>query len=316
MALQRVTLRATELRCIAQSEGSGGSEPYLWLTFFAFGAEPVPGQTGPVATITPSYDNFRTDIPNGIKAGQAIALPQFFAAGSFDFDMDLTSQPKMMGCVAVLMEEDDTPDSSIGLGYGAYAKEMDKQLNDLVRKRIQSGDLGPITDDEIQAIKDAVYAKVEEAVGSNQSWWNALTDQDDNIGFTFKTFTDSEIQFQYFDFPEIANGDRSDRFVLSGGLSLGPVPADPVDTCSVQRSAVDAKKAEIAAYQLRIAALQSRLLHATPQEKAGIVADIQEFSALETQAESQLPSLQAALDACIAHHHHGDVLHTNVVVTN
>lgn len=54
MALQRVTLGLTELRCIAESDGSGSSEPYLWTTYFALGAQPLPGQTGPMATITPA----------------------------------------------------------------------------------------------------------------------------------------------------------------------------------------------------------------------------------------------------------------------
>jgi hypothetical protein len=61
MALQRVTVGLTELRCIAESDGSGSSEPYLWVTYFAVGAQPLPGQAGPVATITPAYDAFRSE---------------------------------------------------------------------------------------------------------------------------------------------------------------------------------------------------------------------------------------------------------------
>jgi hypothetical protein len=315
MALERVTLRVTELRCIAQSEGSAGSEPYLWLTFFAFGAQPLPGQTGPVATMTPSYDSFRTGIPDNIKAGQAVTVPAFYATASFDFDLALTT-PKFVGCVAVLMEQDDTPDSSIGLGYGAYAKAIDKQLNDLVNKRIQAGDFGPITDAEIKSIKDAVNAKVTEAVGSNQSWWNLFTDQDDNLGVTYKTFTDSEIQSQYFDFPEIVSQDASDRFALSGGLSLGPVPTDPVDHCATLRAAVNAKKAEITSLQLRVATLQNQLQNATPQEKSGIVADIKKDNDLLTQAEAELPALQGALDLCTSHHHLSPVIDPAIVVVN
>lgn len=313
MALERVTLRVTELRCLAQSEGSTGSEPYLWLTFFAFGAQPQPGQTGPVVTITPSYDSFRSGIPDNIKAGQAVAVPQFYSTASFDLDLALTT-PKFVGCIAVLMEQDDTPDSSIALGYGAYANEIDKQLNALVTKRIQATNLGPLTDPEIQAIKNAVNTRVQDAVGSNQSWWNLFTDQDDNLGFTYKTFTDAEIQFQYFDFPEIASQDGSDRFVLSGGLSLGPVPVDPVDHCAAQRAAVNAKHAEITSLQLRIATLQNQLLHATPQAKSAIAADIAAAGLLVTQAESELPALQSALDSCTSFHHHTPIIDPGILV--
>ncbi len=314
MALQRVTLRLTELRCITQSEGSGGSEPYLWVTYFAFGAQLLPFQTGPMATITPAYDAFRTEFPNNMKAGQVTTIPPFLATASFD--MDLEAQHKLVGCLAVLMEEDETPDSSIILGRIAYSKEIDKQLNDLVKKRILAGDFGPVTDEEINTIRKAVKAKVEEAIGSNQTIWNIFTNQDDNIGFTHKGFTDSEIQFQYFDFPEIVSDDSSNRFVLSGGLSIGPVPTDPVDLCATQRAAVKAKKDEINSLQTRVTLLQDQLHHATPQQKAAIVAEIKATNGLIAQAEAELPTLQAALDSCISHHHGHDVHIDPTIVVN
>jgi len=301
MALQRITLRLTELRCITQSEGSGGSEPYLWVTYFAFGAQQLPFQTGPVGTITPAYDAFRTEFPDNMKAGQVANIPAFLATASFDIDLEV--EHKLVGCIAVLMEEDDTPDSSIILGRIAFSKEIDKQLNDLVTKRIFVGDFGPITDAEIKSIKVSVKAKVEDAVGSNQSIWNVFTNQDDNIGFTYKGFTDSEIRFQYFDFPEIASGGSSNRFILSGGLSIGRVPSDPVDLCATPRAAVNAKRDEINSLHTRVTLLQNQLHHATPQQKAGIVAEIHATNDLLTQAEAELPALQAELDSCLSHHH-------------
>ncbi len=122
MAIQRVTLRLTELRCVAQSEGSEGSQPYLWTTYFAFGAQPFPFQIG---IITPAYDAFRTEFPDNMKAGQATTIPPFIASASFDVDFDAAPSPKLVGCIAVLMEEDSTPHSSIVLGRIAYSKEIE-----------------------------------------------------------------------------------------------------------------------------------------------------------------------------------------------
>ena len=227
MSMQRVTLRLTELRCLSQTE-SDGSEPYLWTTFFAFGGQQLPFQTGPLSTITPSYDAFRSEFPDHVKAGMAVPVPPFIASGSFDIDMDAAPHPKIVGCIAVLMEEDSTPQSSIVLGRIAYAKEIDAQLQALVNGRIRSGDFGPITQAEIDAVKKAVASKVESAIASNQSIWNAFRDQDDEIGVSFKAFTDSEIRFQYFDLPDFVNG--GNRFRLTGSLSLGPVPTAPTLT--------------------------------------------------------------------------------------
>jgi hypothetical protein len=312
MAPQRVTLRLTELRCITQSEGSGGSEPYLWVTYFALGAQPLPFQQGPMATITPAYDAFRTDFPDGVTAGQVMIIPPFLATASFDIDLE--EDHKLVGCIAVLMEEDETPDSSIILGRIAYSKEIDKQLNDLIHQRLSSGDFGPVTDDELRSIRAGVQAKVEEAVGSNQTIWNFFTNQDDNLGFTFRGFADSEIQFQYFDFPEITSDSSSDRFVLSGGLSIGPIPTDPVDLCATQRAAVNAKKNEVASLQGRVTLLQDQLHHATPQQKSAIVAEINATNDLITQAEGALPALQAALDACQHQHDLGGDVHIDPTI--
>jgi hypothetical protein len=254
--------------------------------------------------ITPSYDAFRTEFPNNMKAGQAAPVPAFIASASFDMDLDSAPQPKVLGCIVVLMEEDSTPKSSIILGRIAYSKAIEEALNTLFTQRIQSGNTDNITDAEIAAIKSAVKSKVESAIGSNQSIWSKLfTDQDDNLGFAFKIFThrdtnpnDSNIQFQFFDFPEMKSG--SNRFILSGGLSLGPVPTQPTNLCAAPLAALNAKTEEIKSLQNRRSLLQAQLHHATPQQKPGIVDAINETNALITQAEEQLPGLQAAVDAC------------------
>ena len=295
MSLQRVTLRLTELRCLAQTE-SDGSEPYLWTTFFAFGGQQLPFQTGPLATITPAYDAFRAEFPDHVKAGMAVPVPPFVASASFDLDMDTVPHPKIVGCIAVLMEEDSTPQSSIVLGRIAYAKAIDAELQALVNGRIRSGNFEPISQAEIDAIKKAVAGKVESAIASNQSIWNAFRDQDDEIGVSFKAFTDTEIRFQYFDLPDFVSG--GNRFRLTGSLSLGPVPVAPVDLCARPRAALAAKQQEIAGLQARRSMLQSQLQHAAPAQKAALVAEINQTAALITQAEGQLLPLKAALDAC------------------
>ncbi|MGB5560038.1 MAG: hypothetical protein WBN04_18750 [Paracoccaceae bacterium] len=313
MAVQRVTLQLTELRCLAQSEGGSGSEPYLWTTFFAFGAEQLPFQSGPLGVITPAYDAFRTEFPDGIRAGQAVPVPVFVASAGFDMDLEAAPRPKLIGCIAVLMEEDSTPHDSIVLGRIAYSKEIEAQLNELARKRILEGTLGGLTEAEIEAVRKGVKSKVEAAVGSNQGFFDLFRNQDDTLGFTFKTFafpvdnpaTDAEIRFQFFDFPEIGIG-TTDRFVLSGRLSLGPVPKPPIVICAAQRAALDAKREEITSLQTRVQLLQTQLVHAAPGAKAALVAQITETNTQITMEEALLPALQAALDACLGHQMHGD----------
>lgn len=322
MTLQRVTIRLTELRCLEQSEGSGGSEPYLWTTFFALGAQQLPFQTGPMAVVTPSYDAFRTEFPNGMTAGQAAPVPSFIASANFDMDLDITIPRPTVGCIAVLMEEDSTPQSSIVAGRIAYSKEIEAQLNALAVKRIQSGDDSDIKPEEIETIRNAVEDKVKSAVSSDQFAWGIFTDQDDTIGFAYKAFkhppdttTDpqtgeeivvgADIAFQYFDLPEIRKDD--DRFMLTGSVSLGPVPGGTVDLCASERAALKAEQDRIEGLQGRVRLLQDMLHHATPQQKAAIVAEIQATGAEIAQEEARLPELQAALDRCLDRFAHPEV---------
>jgi hypothetical protein len=297
-------MQLTELRCITQSEGGGGSEPYLWVTYFAHGVDPLPGRSGPVATNTPAYDAFRTEFPDGVRAGQAVPVPPFLATGSFDIDLDRTY--KQVGCIAVLMEEDVTPQSSIILGRIAYAKEIENQLNLLATKRVQTGDAGPITDDELSAIRKAVTAKAEAAIGSNQSIWDFFRNQDDPGGFTYvaygdeglKELAESASRTKSMAFKEISNESGSDRYALSGIVSIAAPPGERIDLCATERAAVNAKEQQINWLQARRDMLQVELQHAAPQSKAAIVDEITATTEAITLAEQELAPLKAALDAC------------------
>ncbi len=311
MALQRFTIRLTQLRCIGESD-PGPSEPYIWVTYFALGPQVPQGQTGPLALMTPSYDAFRTEFPNNVSAGSVVRIPSFIASASFDMDL-ATPGPKLIGCVAVLLEQDDTRERDMIFGSIAYAKEMEAQLNALMHRRIMNVDSGPLTDAEKNTIKDAVTSKVEDAVASHQSWWDWRRDQDDSLGFTYKILPDEEggtIQPAAFDFPEITPELRwpfrtsprsivTDRHVLSGEVTIGSVPGQTLDLCAGPRAAVEAKQHEVSSLQRRVGSLQQQLQNATPQQKPGIVRQIEATRVLIDQATAGLASLQDALSACL-----------------
>lgn len=311
MPIQRVTVKLTQLRCLAQSESGSGSEPYLWTTFFAFGAEQTSPQSGLLAVQTPSYDQFRTEFPDGIKAGTTAQVPVFVASGAFDFDLDSVPQPKLLGAIAVLMEEDSTPERFMVQGRIAYSKEIEAQLQALAKMRFLSGNLGALTTAETDAIKKAVKDKVTEAVGRGQGISGLFRNQDDNLGFMFRLFTHrradpahpetppvAEIVNQSFDFPVADNG-KGDRFVLSATMTLGPVPKPPIILCRLQREALKAKQDQIKSLGDLRAVLQTQLANATPQQKPAIIDSLESNAAEIARTEAELPALQAALDACL-----------------
>jgi hypothetical protein len=311
MATQRFTLKIKQLRCIQESD-PGPSEPYIWVTYFALGPKIPQFQTGPLAMYTPAYDAFRTEFPDNVSAGSVVNVPTFIGSASFDMDLEMPG-PKLIGCVVILLEQDDTRNTDMVYGRIAYSKEMEKQLNALMQKRIQSGDSGDLTDAETDAIKSAVTSKVKSAVGSHQSVWDILRDQDDSLGFTYKILPGNPVETIHavsFDFPEIVtkdDGHITDRYVLSGELTVAAVPGETVDLCAAQRAAVAAKKQEISALQGRVTALSSMLQHATPQQKSAIVHEIEETNNQISVAEGELAPLEAQLKKCIDRFHIGDL---------
>jgi hypothetical protein len=320
MAKTRVTLRLTELRCLKESD-EGGAEPYLWTTFFAYGAGDHP-ENQQVQVYTPEYDAFRAEIADGVTAGQTRTIPPFISSGTFDFDLTSIIPPKVIGCVAVVMEENGTPNRAMVAGRIAYAKEIDVQLKALIPEYI-SPNSPELTKEVLARIGAAVEAKVYEAVKRDQySVWNLSRSRDEPVGYTYAVFSYpsrdidgdddlDEIKFQYFDFPEITKSRVvrrpfseptsvvTDRYALSGSVSLGRVVEPTPQRCGAERAALNAKKAKHSALATRLASLQDSLHGATPQQKAGYIALIKETQAEIAAVEAELPALQAALDACM-----------------
>ena len=308
MAPQLVTFRLTRLRCIKESDTKGGSEPYLWVTYFALDGRNI-SQATPVTTDTFPATFTRKEFPDNIADGQVINVPSSLSPRSFQVDPGPLNF-MMAGCITVLLEEDETPEKAIIAGHRAYAKEIHNQLNALVKKRISSVDKSDIKEEEIKVIRGAIESKVKSAVKANLSIGQKLFDnQDDFLGFTFVNFVNENIQSKTFDFPEIFEGanrqSSSNRFVLSGSVTSGPVPPDPVELCPKQRAAVNAKLQEIKGLHSQVAGLQQQLQTATPQQKAGIVAAIKATNAEITQAEAELPPLETALKVCLSNPHVG-----------
>jgi len=319
MAPQLVTFRLNRLRCIKESDTKGGSEPYLWVTYFAVDGRNI-AQALPVTTDTMPATFTRKEFPNNVADGQVITVPASLSPRSFQVDPGPLNF-MMAGCITVLLEEDETPEDAIIAGHTAYAKEINKQLNALVKKRIATVNTQDITAAEIKVIRDAVKSKVKSAIKDNLSLGEKLFDnQDDLLGFTFVNFVNDAIQPRTFEFPEIFEGDNqqtsSNRYVLSGSVTTGPVPPDPVELCPDQKAALNAKRQEIKGLQSEVRSLQQQLATAPTQAKGDIIDAMEAARAEITEAEAELPGLEAALRVCVAKHHnvtHGDVSDPAVV---
>lgn len=294
----RVTFDLTGLRCIAESDARGGSEPYLWVTYFMVDGRTL-GQPTPVIVHTPAHDAFRRDFPDGVRAGQVVRVPSFIAQGSFEMELD-AAPFAMAGCVAVLLEEDETPEDAIIAGRVAYAKEIEAQLNALVRTRLRTLDKADITDAEVSAIRTAVNAKVKAAIRARLSLGQEVFgDQDDMLGFAHVALIGEEIVAGDLAFPEFGKPGSKNRYQLLGRLSVAPaVPPPPPDRCAGLRLAAQQRRQELEALRKQVELLQARLQAAAPAAKPGIIKQIEALAPRVIRAEEQLRVALAALRLC------------------
>ena len=263
-----VTMHLDQLRCIAESDGSGSSEPYLFVTYFWIDGRNI-AQPDPASTLTPVYDGYRTEMPNNVQAGTVLSVPAFIGNATFEVDpgpLDFM----LAGAIALLFEEDETPIAAVLAGRNAFISGFRDELNNLIRTRIQAQDKSPVTPQEAQAIADAVKPQIEAAIKSRLSFWQKLLDdQDDFIGYTYLAFTGAEIQSRSFVFPTIPLERGDNRYFLTGHMTVEPSPTRPVfDRCARERAALDAKEDEIRGRQLMRGTLQQQLQTASPSQKA------------------------------------------------
>jgi hypothetical protein len=293
-----VKMHLDQLTCIAEDDGSGASEPYLFVTYFWVDGRNI-SQPQPVSTMTPVYDGYRTEMPNGARAGTVLTVPPFLANAQFEVDPGPLGF-MLAGAIVLVWEEDETPLSAVLAGRNAYLSGIHDELNTLVKTRIQNLDTAPVTPDEADALADALRPIVKDAIASRLSIWQKLfDDQDDLIGFTYVAFTGADIQTRALAFPSIPVDGGDNRYALTGTMTVATSNPQPVfDRCARPRQALRAHQDQIHGLQLRRQSLQQQLVTAPPSHKAALVQMITALGQQITALEADLPALDAALTSC------------------
>ena len=295
---QLVTVRLNSLRCIAESDRNIGSEPYLWVTYFLVDGSRLT-QPEPVLTYSPVLA--REKFPDNVRAGQVINVQNIInhfiepmEPGPLNF--------RLVGCLVVLLEEDETSDEAMEAGHRAYSKAVHEALNNLIRERIRTLNQEAVTDAEVNTIRNAIAPTAKSAIKSELKVWDVFDNQDDMEGFSHVAFIGDEVQSKEFEFPELVGPGSKNHYVLSGSLTVGPVPDVPPDRprCAELRAAVQAQRDGIQALHTTIAQLQQELRNAGSLEKPDIVRQISEARDEIPRAKEELERLEAALKACEA----------------
>ncbi|MEO8084128.1 MAG: hypothetical protein ABI780_09920 [Ardenticatenales bacterium] len=189
-----ILIKLERIHCYDEGDGIGNAEPYLWAVFFKIDGETafvddhltLQG-TARVFVSLHSHGNLGT---TDVDAGDDVAVPAQFGYGDLLTPIPLrppvfgTSEiGGIVGCVAILMEQDNSSDEAAEAGRAALFSAVQAALDGLIPK-ITMRNPSPSPED-VQGLKDQVAASVEGAIWDHTrlyGWIAAGTNVDDNIG--------------------------------------------------------------------------------------------------------------------------------------
>jgi hypothetical protein len=189
-------VRLTLQRILCYDAGENEhAEPYLWPVYFKIDGDSVfldrsTGNLSGKATVVAPGGAPRNLGRKNVHSGDWVPIPA--AIGEYNTQLKLIPMrppigaldgvPSLLGCVAILLEEDNTPNNVVVSAYGAMRDALQAELDKLIPTLgLNKQD---VSDDEVNGIikrvKDAVTASVK-----SSSLWDLLQtafDPDDPLG--------------------------------------------------------------------------------------------------------------------------------------
>ncbi len=200
-----VVLQLTNIHCYDEGDGIGNAEPYLWAVFYKIDGDTtfvnqqlsLQGTAQIFGTTGDHGDLGTTDV----NAGDDVRVPDQFSLRTTLKPIPLqnpiqgvTEVGGAVGCIAILLEQDNTPDPAVAKGHAALNDAVQKALNDLI-PTLNAVHLEP-TDKEIKDMTDKIGAAVENAISSNVGLWDWLSgfgNEDDKIGSVLFKYSTSSL---------------------------------------------------------------------------------------------------------------------------
>lgn len=188
-----IKLKLANIHCTDEGDSIGSAEPYLWTVFFKIDGDTVHVDNTltlqGTATVVTTFGNHRDLIARDVDAGDNIPIPP--AIGEFSTvvkpipvnPVPGTTLAGVVGCIVVLLEQDETPNAAVAQGHVALNQAVQSALDELI-PTLNFGHQSP-TDDDIKKLTDKVGKKVEDAISDHVSFWDLLSgfgNEDDKIG--------------------------------------------------------------------------------------------------------------------------------------
>ncbi|MDO8359386.1 MAG: hypothetical protein Q7T08_05025, partial [Devosia sp.] len=206
-----VEFKLERIHCYDEGDGPGNAEPYLWTVFFKVDGDtlvvntdgPAPPflQGPPTVVGTPgNHGNLGT---TDVDEDDDVAVPAIIGEWHTVMKpialttpiLGLSEVSGLIGCIVVLMEEDNTPDGAIVHGHEA----LDRAVRDKLAAFLGTLSISKTepTEEDIAALSDQIGSAVKDAIGDNVNifeWLAGFGNQDDQIGSAVFKFSHSQLE--------------------------------------------------------------------------------------------------------------------------
>lgn len=295
----------SRLRCIRESDASGGSEPYIWpaLLWIDDNTLATPSLVGVTA---PALGNARVVIKSGMRAGETADIPPSVGVLRVRLEDGLTIR-RLIFAIA-LWEWDETPQAAMRAGFQAFSRELRAAIADNLFA------LNAASEEErqliVQTINSRVGGQVRSAIENGLTGWQkariaiGTLNLDDPIDSAFNYFPDLNstpitLQFAHTSafverfFPDAP---PTQEYEIEGELQVRPVSIDP---CQAEIDNVKAAQAAVDNVDAAIRNLQSELSSAPPGLKPFLISEIRRLREEDLSAAMvALEDARRALQAC------------------
>jgi hypothetical protein len=206
-----IEFKLDRIHCHDEGDGPGNAEPYLWTVFFKVDGDTTVVNTedlshvflqGPPTVITTpgNHGNLGTsDVDEGDDVGVPAIIGEYRTIMKpIPLTTPILGKSEvggMIGCIVVLMEEDNTSDSDAARGHERLDSTVRDKLAELLGTLSISNpeptqeDIDKMTDQIGSAVKDAIKDGV-----SVVEWLLGFGNMDDQIGSAVFRFSHGELE--------------------------------------------------------------------------------------------------------------------------
>jgi len=287
-----IEFKLDRIHCHDEGDGIGNAEPYLWTVFFKVDGDTLvvnadgPGapflQGAPTVVGTPgNHGNLGTTdvdehddivVPAIIGEYRTIMKPIPLTAPL----LGISEVGGMIGCIVVLMEEDNTPGSAIARGHEA----LDRTVRDKLAEVLGTLSISrpEPSEEDIAALTDQIGNGVKSAIGDGVSvlaWLGAFGNMDDQIGSALFRFSHKQLEESGgVSIPFSRRWDNEGDWELFGHIKATPIRRPESKCCEELKRRIEKLERVVAEYAKRLGRLEQPSRAAAPQASPAAIRKV------------------------------------------